>query len=67
MLRMAELSRDEMIGFLGTAYSLISKAMLARELGKKGITRQPPTGPATEDTPWNDPLPAFDRKATVSE
>jgi hypothetical protein len=61
---LAELSRDEMIEFLCAAYSLISKAMLARDLGEKGITRQPPTGPTTEDVPWDDPIPAFTEKRT---
>jgi hypothetical protein len=64
---LAELSRDEMIEFLGAAYSLISKAMLARDLGEKGITRQPPTGPTTEDTPWNDPIPAFTEEKPTDE
>ena len=64
---LAELSRDEIIEFLGAAYSLISKAMLARDLGEKGITRQPPTGPTTEDTPWNDPIPAFTAEKPTDE
>jgi hypothetical protein len=59
---LAELSRDEMIAFLGDAYTLIQKAMLARDLGEHQITRQPPTGPATEEIPWNDPIPALDRE-----
>jgi hypothetical protein len=64
---LAELSRDEMIEFLCAAYSLISKAMLARDLGEKGITRQPPTGPTTEDAPWNDPIPAFTEEKPTDE
>jgi hypothetical protein len=60
---LAELSRDEMIDFLGLAYALISKAMHARDLGEHQITKQPPTGPTTEDVPWNDPIPAFDKAA----
>ena len=64
---LAELSRDEIIEFLGAAYSLISKAMLARDLGEKGITRQPSTGPTTEDTPWNDPIPAFTEEKPTDE
>jgi hypothetical protein len=37
---LAQVSRDEMICFLGVAYTLIGKAMLMRELS--GITRKPP-------------------------
>ena len=60
---LAELSRDEMIAFLGDAYTLISKAMLARDLGEKGITRKSPPGRApTDSIPWDDPIPAFDRE-----
>jgi hypothetical protein len=59
---LAELSRDEMIMFLGEAYTLIQKAMHARDHGEHQITRQPPTGPTTEDIPWNDPIPALDRE-----
>ena len=62
---LAELSRDEMIVFLGDAYTLIQKAMLARDLGEHQITRQPPTGPATEEIPWNDPVPALDRELNL--
>ena len=64
---LAELSRDEMIEFLGAAYSLISKAVLARDLGEKGIIRQPPTGPTTENSPWNDPIPAFTEEKPTDE
>jgi hypothetical protein len=63
---LAELSRDEMIEFLGAAYNLINGAMLARDLGEKGITRQPPTGPTTEGTPWNDPIPTFDEGTGIA-
>jgi hypothetical protein len=54
---LAELSRDEMIEFLGAAYTLIQKAMLARDLGEKGITKPP--GDRGESAPWDDPIPAF--------
>jgi hypothetical protein len=56
---LAELSRDEMIMFLGDAFKLIQKTMRARDLGENQITRQPPTGPTTEDIPWNDPIPGL--------
>jgi hypothetical protein len=46
-----DLSRDEMITFLGDAYTLISKAVRARDLGNHQITRRPPTGSTTEDAP----------------
>jgi len=59
---LGELSRDELIAFLGDAYRLIQKAMCARDLGEHQITRQPPTGPTTEDIPWNDPIPALVRE-----
>jgi hypothetical protein len=59
---LAELSRDEMTAFLGDAYTLIGRAMHARDLGEHQVIGQPPTGPTTtEDAPWNDPLPTFDR------
>jgi hypothetical protein len=49
-----------MIQFLGGAYPLIQKAMLARDLGENQITRKaPPALKPTEDVPWNDPIPAF--------
>jgi hypothetical protein len=41
-----ELSRDEMIAFLGEAYTLIDRAMRARELGGNVITRKSPDGTA---------------------
>jgi hypothetical protein len=43
---LSELSRDEMIVFLGAAYTLIDKAMQARELGGNTITRKSPDGTA---------------------
>jgi hypothetical protein len=56
---LAEFSRDEMIQFLGDAYTLISKAMQARDLGENIITRKSPEGTAMGDEgkPWDDPLP----------
>ena len=63
---LAELSRDELICFLGDAYTLIQKAMNARDLGEHQIARQPPTGPTTEDIPWNDPIPALGREVKLS-
>jgi hypothetical protein len=53
---LSDLSRDEMIEFLGAAYSLIQKAMHARDLGENQITRKPPEA---ADIPWDDPIPAF--------
>jgi hypothetical protein len=64
---LAELSRDELIAFLGDAYTLIQKAVRARELGEHQITRRPPTGPTTENAPWNDPIPAFTEKKPTDE
>jgi hypothetical protein len=43
---LAELSRDEMITFLGAAYTLIDRAMQARELGGNTITTKSPDGTA---------------------
>jgi hypothetical protein len=43
-----------MIAFLGDAYNLIGKAMLARDEGEKFITRK---GPAGEQADPNDPIP----------
>jgi len=43
---LSELSRDEMIAFLGAAYTLIDKAMQACELGGNTITRKSPDGTA---------------------
>jgi hypothetical protein len=64
---LADLSRDEMITFLGDAYTLISKAMRARDLGEHHIIRRPPTGPTTEDAPWNDPIPALTEEKPTDE
>jgi hypothetical protein len=64
---LADLSRDDMIALLGEAYTLISEAMRARDLGEHQITRRPPTGPMTEDTPWNDPIPAFTEEQPTDE
>jgi hypothetical protein len=55
-----QFSRDEMIGFLGDAYNLIGKAMLARDKGEQLVTRNGPTGTAeaaTAEANWDDPLP----------
>jgi hypothetical protein len=55
---LAEFSRDEIIQFLGDAYTLITKAMQARELGENVITCKSPDGTAVaEGRPWDDPLP----------
>jgi hypothetical protein len=57
---LADLSRDEMIVFLGAAYTLIDKAMQARELGKHVITRKSPDGTAmAAGVPWDDGIPPF--------
>ena len=47
-------SREEMIAFLGDAYNLIGKAMLARDRGEELVTRK---GPAGDRADPNDPLP----------
>jgi hypothetical protein len=56
---LTEFSRDEMIAFLGDAYSLIGKAMLARDKGEERVTRKSPPGTAEADAnaDWDDPLP----------
>jgi hypothetical protein len=64
---LADLSHEEMSAFLGDAYTLISKAVHARDLGEHQITRRPPTGSTTEDTPWNDPIPAFTEEKLTDE
>jgi hypothetical protein len=46
---LAEFSRDEMIAFLGDAYTLIGKAMQARDLGEDLITRKSPDGTAVAE------------------
>lgn len=55
---LAEFTRDEMIAFLGDAYNLIGKAMLARDNGEKLVTRRLPLGMAkTDEKDWDDELP----------
>jgi hypothetical protein len=51
---LSQFSREEMIAFLGDAYNLIGKAMLARDMGEERITHKGPTG---EQADPNDPLP----------
>jgi hypothetical protein len=41
---LAEFSREEMIAFLGDAYNLIGKAMLARDKGEQLVTFKGPPG-----------------------
>ena len=53
---LAEFSREEMIAFLGDAYNLIGKAMIARDKGEKLVTRRTPAG--TEED-WDDPIPSL--------
>ena len=51
-----------MIAFLGDAYNLIGKAMLARDKGEKLVTRRLPLGIAkTDEKDWDDPLPSFQK------
>jgi hypothetical protein len=45
---LAELSRDEMITFLADAFSLIRKAIVARDRGSRLVTRRTPEGTARE-------------------
>ena len=57
---LSQFSREEMITFLGDAYNLIGKAMLARDKGEKLVTRKGPPGaaePTEEQADWNDPVP----------
>ena len=55
---LAEFSREEIIGFLGDAYNLIGKAMLARDTGEKLVTRRLPLGTAQQpEGDFNDALP----------
>jgi hypothetical protein len=55
---LAQLTREEMIAFLGDAYNLISKAMLARDAGEKLVTRRLPLGTAGEgEADPNDAVP----------
>jgi len=58
---LGDLSRDEMVAFLGDAYALITKAIRARDLGKKLITKKPPRGTALDGKPWDDPIPEFEK------
>jgi hypothetical protein len=51
---LVQFSREEMIVFLGEAYNLIGKAMLARDKGEQLVTRK---GPAGEQADPNDPIP----------
>jgi hypothetical protein len=48
---LAELSRDEMCAFLNDAFSLIRKAMAARDLGQNLVTRRTPASTARETSP----------------
>jgi hypothetical protein len=57
---LADFAREEMIAFLGDAYNLIGKAMLARDTGEKLITRRLPLGTAKQED-WDDPLPSFEK------
>ena len=45
---LAEFTREEIIEFLGDAYNLIGKAMLARDTGEKLVTRRLPLGAAQQ-------------------
>jgi hypothetical protein len=56
---LTDFSRQEMIAFLGDAYNLIGKAMLARDRGEQLVTRTVPRGAvaATAEQDWDDPLP----------
>jgi hypothetical protein len=57
---LTEFSREEMIAFLGDAYNLIGKAMLARNKGERLVTRRLPLSMAKADEKdWDDPLPSF--------
>ena len=58
---LAEFTRDEMIAFLGDAYNLIGKAMLARDKGEKLVTRRLPLDTARTDQDWDDALPPFEK------
>jgi hypothetical protein len=58
---LAEFSREEMITFLGDAYNLIGKAMLARDTGEKLVTRRLPLGTAMQpEGDWDDKPPSFE-------
>jgi len=57
---LAEFTREEMIEFLGDAYNLIGKAMLARDTGEKLVTRRLPLGVAQQpEGDFNDEPPSF--------
>ena len=62
---LAEFSREGMIAFLGDAYNLIGKAMLARDSGEKLVTRRLPLGTAKQED-WDDSL-EDDRAAEINE
>jgi hypothetical protein len=54
---LSQFSRDEMITFLGDAYNLIGKAMLARDEGERLIRCKGPGTPESEAEADCDPLP----------
>ena len=57
---LVQFSREEMIAFLGDAYNLIGRAMLARDKGEELVTHKGPPGtaePATAEVNWDDPPP----------
>jgi hypothetical protein len=54
---LAEFSREEMIGFLIDAYTLISKAIVSRDKGEKEVTSRLPNTGKGEAEPWSDPIP----------
>jgi hypothetical protein len=59
---LADFTREEMIEFLGYAYNLIGKAMLARDKGEKLVTRRLPLGMAqVDEKDWDDALPPFEK------
>jgi hypothetical protein len=59
---LTEFSREEMIAFLGDAYNLIGKAMLARDKGERLVTRRLPLNMAKPDEKdWDDALPSFEK------
>jgi hypothetical protein len=56
---LTEFSREEMIAFLGDAHTLISKAMLARDLGENLITRKSPDGKTIPTDDYQDQAVPF--------
>jgi len=57
---LGKFSREEMIEFLGDAYTLIGKAILARDTGEKLVTRRLPLGVAQQPAgDFNDEPPSF--------